>query len=314
MDTNTKFEAAPKSSINRNIITDASAKVQNEGSSTTINVNDISLQFLGDPKVPMIIFYGPPNCGKTVGLLRLLRYLKNDVGLKVEVIKTLRKDHNYVHVICPNFQKSLDDTESSIPIPNQADNFIAVAVSGEQGAICTFMELPGEFLYDPAVSAHTTPPPYLDQIKAHESRKIVFFMVPLPTASSMELDSQNLDIYCKYIVENISKLFDVQNDSFAFIIPKADSYDDLLESRDQPKSGAAYTKLTQLNSFKPIIKYFKSFNLPILVLPLVGGRASGKFILWSNPIWPNRLWAEVSKLIGGQRSNSAPGLLRRLFS
>lgn len=313
MDTNTKFEPNAKSSTNRNIIADASQKVQVANSIST-DVNDISLEFLGDSKVPMVIFYGPPNCGKTVGLLRLLRYLKNEAGLTVKVIETLRKDRNYVDVICPNFQKSLNDKESGIPIPNQADNFIAVEVSNSAGAICTFMELPGEFLYDPTNSAHSTPPPYLAQIKAHESRKIVFFMIPLPTASSMELDSGNLDTYCKYIVENISRLFDVKNDSFAFIIPKADSYDDLLESRDQPKAGAAFTKLTELKSFQPVVRYFREFNLPILILPFVGGKASGKMILWSTPIWPTRLWAEVSKLIGGQRPSSSPSFLRRIFS
>ena len=57
-----------------------------------------------DKYTPIVILFGPPICGKTMVLLRLIRYLENN-GFIVEPVANYRPNDSYYQQICDDFHR-----------------------------------------------------------------------------------------------------------------------------------------------------------------------------------------------------------------
>lgn len=106
----------------------------------TINVS------IADENSPLIVFFGPPACGKTMTLVRLTRYL-NKQGYEVSPIRNFRPayDTNYAS-ICNGFDNLIcsDDAAKS----TARINFMLVQVMKNGRRICQLLEAPGEFYFN----------------------------------------------------------------------------------------------------------------------------------------------------------------------
>ena len=103
--------------------------------------NKISVT-IADKDAPIVILFGPPACGKTMTLVRLTRYLREN-GYKIEPIKI---------------------------------SFMLVKVSKNGRTICQILEAPGEYYFNPK-APRSQFPRYFNAIKSSKNRKIWTIMV-----------------------------------------------------------------------------------------------------------------------------------------
>lgn len=102
---------------------------------------------IADYKTPLVVFFGPPACGKTMTLIRLTRYLQGK-GYTIEPVTSFRPtyDKNYSDM-CANFDSMIgseDAAKSTSKI-----NFMLVQVLRDGKPLCQILEGPGEYYFSP---------------------------------------------------------------------------------------------------------------------------------------------------------------------
>lgn len=124
---------------------------------------------IADKKTPIVVLFGPPSCGKTMTLVRLTRYLK-DEGYKIKPIKTFRPsyDDNYKFV-CENFDAMINNRYAAQS--TDRINFMLVEVIKDGKRLCQILEAPGEYYFDPEFP-DAEYPSYVNAIINGENRKI----------------------------------------------------------------------------------------------------------------------------------------------
>ena len=60
-------------------------------SHTELGNPDNIMVTIADQRIPIVVLFGPPTCGKTMTLIRLTRYLQKD-GYKVSPVRSLYQD------------------------------------------------------------------------------------------------------------------------------------------------------------------------------------------------------------------------------
>lgn len=124
---------------------------------------------IADKKTPIVVLYGPPGCGKTMTLIRLTRFLKEE-GYKIKPIKTFRPsyDENYKQ-ICDSFDSMIGDNYAAQA--TDRINFMLVEVTKNGKRLCQILEAPGENYFNPE-DPNAEYPSYVYTIINGENRKI----------------------------------------------------------------------------------------------------------------------------------------------
>lgn len=152
-----------------------------------LDPNKIKVE-IADHKTPLVVFFGPPSCGKTMTLIRLTRYLRGQ-GYTVEPITSFRPsyDTNYKEM-CAEFDQMIgseDAARSTTKI-----NFMLVQVSFQGKPLCQILEAPGEHYFSPN-TPKTKFPKYINAIINCNNRKIWAIMVePDKTNASMGTEAR----------------------------------------------------------------------------------------------------------------------------
>ena len=130
---------------------------------------------IADQAVPIIVLFGPTECGKTMTLIRMTRFLQK-YGYRVSPIRSFRPaaDEHYAKM-CESYNELVHSSNAAEG--TQMISFMLVEVLDKSGRrICQILEAPGEYYYNPKKPGEPFPA-YVNTIINSGNRKIWGFMV-----------------------------------------------------------------------------------------------------------------------------------------
>lgn len=262
---------------------------------------------IADRNVPLVILFGPPNCGKTMTLVRLVRYL-NKIGYNISPVRTFRPnyDQNY-NEICKseNFNRLINSPDAANSTSNIS--FMLVGIYKKGKCLCQILEAPGEH-YFLKKEPDKNFPAYIHTIIATNNRKLWAIMT--------EPDWENTEDRINY-VQRINSLTQRMgsSDKTLFIYNKIDKTQ-LVFKKGQVNVSQAITDVSNLypgifENFKnenPITKLWKTYNCSFIPFQTGTYTETTKQDKFGNSIWsyqegpdnyPQMLWDEIQKSITG---------------
>ena len=130
---------------------------------------------IADQAVPIIVLFGPTECGKTMTLIRMTRFLQK-YGYRVSPIRSFRPsaDAHYAQM-CEGYNELVHSSNAAEG--TQMISFMLVEVLDKSGRrICQILEAPGEYYYNPKKPGNDFPA-YVQTIIHSNNRKIWIYMV-----------------------------------------------------------------------------------------------------------------------------------------
>lgn len=274
---------------------DATTDESNVTPSVTITDPNAITVTISDKKTPIVILYGPPACGKTMTLIRLARFLK-DNGYMVEPDKSFRDSQD------PGYKKLCEDFDSFLSSNRAADStsrisFLLAVVRNSAGTpICQILEAPGEHYYNPGATT-TSYPPYVNAIISSQNRKLWAVMLE-PNWGTSEIR--------RMYVDNIKNFFrdkDNHRDKVVFIYNKIDQTS-VRKQSDTVKEVADHFPgiFKPFRNQNPVSIFWKKYECDLV--PFKTGNYSkmingGQTWVPSDDKYPRKLWKTILKMIRG---------------
>lgn len=248
---------------------------------------------------PLVIFYGPAGCGKTVTLLRLSEYISRQYN--VSAIRDFRDDGQYEAVI-DEFERIRSNMENA---PNSTGliNFLLLNIGRSNGGtFCQLLEASGEHFF--SSTGVVEYPPYLLKIFNTQSyRKVYVFFF---TAAMFE-DSKKNRKYADSITELINNRIDSKQDKIIILYNKCDTKKQWFRNkkpieklfREDIYKNSAYTPLINLLNTSRFKKSpFITFSSGDFTEFATRGVTEKKFTP-SPEFYPKNLWDAIYKSIRG---------------
>ena len=130
---------------------------------------------IADQNVPIVVLFGPTECGKTMTLIRLTRFLQK-YGYRVSPIRSFRPaaDAHYAKM-CEGYNELVHSSNAAQG--TEMISFMLVEVLDKNGRrICQILEAPGEYYFNPK-KPNNPFPAYVNTIINSNNRKIWIYMV-----------------------------------------------------------------------------------------------------------------------------------------
>ncbi len=258
-----------------------------------------------DNKTPIVVLFGPPACGKTMTLVRLTRFLKEE-GYTVKPLPDFRPayDDNYKHM-CENFDSMIASDRAASA--TQLMNFMLVRVSKGGKVICQILEAPGEHYFDPNnLQDVAVFPRYVHAVINSKNRKIWTIMTE-PAETTRIMDTPQRSFYVDKI--RLLKKNMKSQDKVIFLFNKIDETP-FMENREYVHIASAKKEVRDL--YPGIFVPFKNQN-PITRLwhpdyfdfcPFQTGdfiKANDGTLVFEegDSIFPRKLWNIILKRVRG---------------
>lgn len=130
---------------------------------------------IADQMTPIVVLFGPPSCGKTMTLIRLVRYLL-DCGYSVIPDHFLRPASDTYYSLCDNFAELIHRQD---PLAGKEINFILIKVLKKERTVCQILDIPGDWCFDPNNPLQQPFLTFLSPIITSPNRKIwAMFLEP----------------------------------------------------------------------------------------------------------------------------------------
>lgn len=178
------------------------------------DVNAITVT-VPDTQTPIVVFFGSQASGKTLALMRMIRWAEEHGCQAIpEEIFRPKTDTHY-----PRMCRELKNMVYSTYTPGGTDvvNFMLVKILDPQGhPVCQILEAPGEHYFDG--TADLSFPTYINHIRTAPNRKVWVFFVE----QGWGQDQGERNLYAQKIKAMQSLIS--PNDKVVFLFNKADRY------------------------------------------------------------------------------------------
>lgn len=188
---------------------------------------------INDRQTPILILFGPSQCGKSMTMVRLVRFLRS-LGYTVEPRRDFRPaDDNIYELRCQEFNNTID-TYRPLPGTDWQDYMLATVSDNRGNSVLQILEAPGEAYFsltekDPVSKPF---PAYLNTIKNSQVPKIwCFFIEPDWKAGK---NAQ----YVQRIQRARKSFIDERKNKFIILYNKIDKKPTLLSNSGKPNMKA----------------------------------------------------------------------------
>lgn len=264
--------------------------------------NAIKIRIQND-RVPIVVLFGPPTCGKTMSMIRLARYLIKN-GYTVTPVRSFRPSEDaHYRFLCDNLREMISSSEAQGGTDHIS--FMLLEISKNGHPLCQILEAPGEHYF--SLGGTNQSPSYLNTISSARNRKAWLFFVE-PDGIPYALNSEDRQRYVDKIKE-FKATHTSRRDNFVIVYNKVD-LSNFQIGRDAVNTSSAIENVRQsypglLEEFRnenPITKAWKSYNCDFVAFtcgffpPLeTGGQAYQE----GHDSFPRRLWESIQKSIKG---------------
>jgi hypothetical protein len=253
-----------------------------------------------DP-APVIILFGARTSGKTMTLIRLTRYLRQN-GFKVEPDRIFRPSSS------THYQRMCDEFDATIggnDIANEGTStisFMLVKVMNANGEpICQILEAPGEHYFD-ADYPDRPFPNYINEICSINNLKTWVFIVEKDWK-----DSGTRNKYAQKIIK-LNSIID-SKDKIIFTCHKVDKHPALFNN-GQPNVKQFFKEIKNqypgifenYQNLNPITRFFRTYRFDFV--PFSAGifnqtNDGGQTFNQGKDRYPASLWAAIQKSVRG---------------
>lgn len=189
---------------------------QTVGQQAQQDQQNVATPHLNDTEAPVVLFVGPAASGKSMILVRLSQYLRNQ-GYSVETDPSFLNTQAYRDA-CADFNTKLSTTEAL----KGTTKFLLVSVKKNGSKICQFLEAPGEDYFNPN-NPDRQMPAYIANLVAAPNKKIFIFLLDLDSEVSLRNDADKRHLYANRLISNIyHPLVDKRRDRVVLLYNKID--------------------------------------------------------------------------------------------
>lgn len=254
---------------------------------------------ISDKRIPLVILFGPPTCGKTMTMIRLARFLKKE-GYEITPVKTFRNSNDKTYEKdCNQFNEKIRKNEA--PEGTGNINFMLIDITKKGRRLCQILEAPGEGFFDPSHPEKSFRG-YVKTIINSENRKIWCIVVEPDW-----LDKSDRNAYVSRIELLKSKMD--HRDRTIFIFNKIDKTKFVI-SRGRVNIREAFREVESLyegifdlfENKNPITRFFSKWRCDFIPFQTADfTKAIDSSIMYQEGPneYPSRLWSTILKHIKG---------------
>ena len=262
---------------------------------------------ISDPNTPIVVLFGPPQCGKSMTMVRLAEYLTHPSrGYTVTPDRSFRMSFDETYRInCDNFDGMLNNIWAAEK--NLGLAFMNLIVFKDGRPIVQILEAPGEHYYDPSDNAEPKGSflPYITKVIQSRNRKIWIYMTE-PNWKN-PIDRQNYSTKVQLMKRSISR-----RDRSIILFNKVDTTNLFHTTGEINKKQAERYVDNQypglFDSFKnenPITSLWRKYNCKFVpfvtgtyATVLVDGRNAQRYTSGPDK-YPQALWNCILKIVNG---------------
>lgn len=300
----------PQQTIVSENISQVEEEVLNENQQNNVENNTPQVPFgliatptIVNNTVPVVVFVGPPSSGKSMILVRLAKYLRNQ-GYVVTTDSTFLNTPEYQRD-CQEFQNKLN---TNVALSGSV-KFLLVNVYHNGREVAKLLEAPGEDFYttDPykiRQGKNNSVEPYLATIMTSTNPKSYVALLDLDSEISFRNDSYHRDSYAQRFLTHFYPAINLKRDRIVLLYNKIDktmfgTINGCTDAKGAREDAELYYKQLFANMIGGLFKMeqfvFKTFCTGMFSAQMDNLGNTYQTYNVADDIYPRELWKEITK-------------------